>query len=87
MLTQLRLLWKLKGAWEHAREEAGKMDAKPIWKSKTFYFNLLMGGLQIADWAAGSGLLPVQYAAGITMVGNILLRLVTGQPIAMGKPA
>ena len=81
MLEGPRLLWKLWGAWATARKE-GRMEGKGLLQSKTFYINLLMGLIGVADWA--TGIVPAEYTpyliAGAAVV-NIVLRLVTKQPI------
>lgn len=49
--------------------------SKSLFKSKTFYFNLLTFGLGYA------GYLPAEYAGAVAAIGNIVLRLLTDQPV------
>lgn len=63
---------------------------KPIWKSKTFWFNFLAFVLSAAAILAD----PVQYgeevakwATVVITAGNIILRVVTSQPVSLpGSP-
>ena len=58
--------------------------AKSIWTSKTFWFNILTGGLALVDQL--SPMLPENLRGAIptiVMVGNILLRFVTTQPVSI----
>jgi hypothetical protein len=53
------------------------MEAKSILMSKTLWANLLGLGATLA------GLLPEQYSAPVMAVVNILLRMVTSQPVTL----
>lgn len=63
------------------------MNAKTLWESKTFWFNIL--GL-LATVAAAFGLdlglsdeVKAQIVGGVMAVGNIVLRLVTSKPVKL----
>lgn len=63
------------------------MDAKPIWLSRTFWVNVLTPLLTLAIYLLG--ILPVDYqpwAIPLLGVVNVLLRLVTTQPVAILPP-
>lgn len=66
------------------------METKPVWKSKTFWFNLLVGLLTLLDANMGyiQQFAPEQVylyiAAGVAAV-NLFLRTITKQ--AVGVPA
>lgn len=51
--------------------------SKPIYQSKTFYFNLAMLAVTVA------GALPPKYGVPIASVGNILLRFLTDSPVTV----
>lgn len=60
---------------------------KPLWQSKTFWVNLL-GGISTAI-GTYSGLIPAKYTPAIMAAGgmiNIILRLLTNQPIGSEGP-
>ena len=62
------------------------MNAKSIFTSKTFWFNVLTGGLAILDQV--TPVLPpsVQSALpAVIMLGNLLLRYLTVQPVTLSK--
>ena len=83
MFDQLRLAWKARAIWTRAKEE-GAMEGKSLLASKTFWTNLLIGGAQLVDWAAGINIIPASVAPFLPVVQaalNIVLRLVTSQPI------
>ncbi len=50
---------------------------KPIWKSKTFWFNALALAVTAAE------ILPPKWAGPVAAIGNIGLRIVSGQPIRL----
>lgn len=53
------------------------MNIKSIFKSKTFWFN-------VVSIAASYGqLLPPKYAVPVVTIGNIGLRLITNQPVGI----
>lgn len=87
LLTELQLLWRVKGVLDDTKEKITMpTDGKSLLTSKTFWANLLGAGIQIAGIASGA--LPDKYAVyTIAAQGilNILLRLVTDQPITSLK--
>jgi hypothetical protein len=52
-------------------------DPKPIWKSKTFWVNLLLGAAQV------SGYLPPKYGVPVQTVSNVVLRVLTDSPVTV----
>lgn len=60
---------------------------KSIWQSKTFWFNLITGVLAIVSEV--SNVFPIsqhpKLYATVISVGNIILRLITTQPIGVAK--
>ena len=60
--------------------EDAKMNKK-LWKSKTFWFQILSGA------AALSGVVPLapEHVAIVTAIINIGLRFVTNQPVSIGR--
>jgi hypothetical protein len=84
MWTELRLLWKLQGVYNHAKGNTPM--GKALLLSRTFWFNILAGGLQVADWAGGLGYIAQPYGAAITAIGNVILRLLTSNPITSVFP-
>lgn len=56
------------------------MDAKSILTSKTFWFNIVTAALDLAK------ILPPKYAVPVLFAGNILLRLVSNQPVTLSLP-
>lgn len=53
------------------------MNVKSIFTSKTFWFNVATGAVSY------SGYLPSKYAMPVAVVGNILLRFITKQPVTI----
>lgn len=63
-------------------------DAKPFWQSKTFWINSVTLLVTALTWAAGSAVVPPSWQPVITAglaVANILLRLITDQPLTLTK--
>lgn len=52
-------------------------DPKGFWKSKTFWFNLLIAVTHYA------GFLPAQVAVPVMVAGNVALRLVSSGPVSI----
>lgn len=92
LIDEVRLAWRARSVWRDAKEAAmadttttGASDGKSLLASKTFWANLLAGGLQIAGMV--SGFMPEKYAplgVAVQSILNIVLRLVTNQPITTG---
>ena len=61
------------------------MNAKPWYLSKTIWFNVITGALELIQALGGVGLLPPGVLAVAVHVGNCALRLITSQPIAARK--
>ena len=64
-----------------AKAKESGVDAKSIFTSKTFWFNLVLGLFQVADNVGAWNIIPQPYGAIVLMVGNILLRGMTYQPV------
>ena len=60
--------------------------AKTIFKSKTFWLNLVAALLALGDQLAGTGLIPLEYLTPAMAILNIVLRLITHQPVTIGTP-
>lgn len=56
--------------------------SKSLFKSKTFWFNIVTATLQLSQVLP----LPVEYTALIVGVGNIALRFVTETPVHVTEP-
>jgi hypothetical protein len=56
------------------------MDAKSLFQSKTFWINLVTGVLAVA------GVLPPQVSIPVIAAANIILRVVSGQPVTVPLP-
>lgn len=56
--------------------------SKSLFASKTFWFNVITAAVEL------SGVLPVPpgVAATVVGVGNVIIRLLTGQPVHVVKP-
>lgn len=76
-------LWKL---YRKVNKVAEQMQAanetKTLWKSRTFWFNILTGAAEVAQYAGGLNLVPPGVLGIAGAVINIGLRLVTDKPIA-----
>ncbi len=55
--------------------------SKSIFLSKTFYFNLAMAAIGIAD------ILPPKYSVPLAAVGNMALRLISSDPTHIIPPS
>lgn len=53
-------------------------DSKPLWRTKTFWINLIGGAATVLGWAVD--VLPPQYSAIALAIANVLNRLVTKEP-------
>ncbi len=60
-------------------------NTKSLWKSKTFWFNLLTGLAELAQVLSGTNLVPPGVLTVAAAVINIGLRLVTDKPIQGGR--
>jgi len=60
---------------DSSMNEPGPADSKSLFASRTFWFNV---ATMVVTFA---GILPTKYAAPIAAVGNILLRIITDQPV------
>lgn len=54
--------------------------SKSLFKSKSFWFNVAAGAVHVAQGALGFNL-PPHVAAGVVLGGNIVLRLMTEDPV------
>lgn len=57
------------------------MEAKQWYTSKTFWFNIIGGGIEIAQFLTDAKIIPPGTATLVLAVGNIILRRLTGQPM------
>jgi len=57
-------------------------DTKKWYASKTVWFNLAMGVIQLFATAIGHPIVDPQTGVAIQTIGNILLRTVTTKPVA-----
>lgn len=62
-------------------------QTKPWWESKTIWFNVLSGAVDLAQTLGGVGVLPPGVLPLVVAVGNVLLRIITSQPIGTAPPA
>lgn len=56
-------------------------DAKPVWKSKTIWFNVL--ALLATGLTNAADFFPPHYALAIAAIGNLILRYTTTTPVEM----
>lgn len=56
---------------------------KSIFKSKTFWFNILAGAVQTLEVFVGTGLIPQPWGIVAQSVGNLVLRGITNEPVAV----
>lgn len=68
-------LWKALGQFEEIKKEIDHMDSKHLLLSKTFWGNI--AGLALTL----SGILPQKWAAPVMISANLILRLITDQPV------
>lgn len=54
---------------------------KKIHFSKTFWFNIIAGSVEIADKLIGTNIVPDKILLEVIAAGNILLRFVTDKPL------
>lgn len=84
-ISQLRLLLQVRRVALDTKEKIvmeNQTTGKPLITSKTTWANLLLGAIQVAGIL--SGYLPekyVPYTVAFQSVANIVLRLITGEPI------
>ena len=60
------------------------MEPRPLWKTKTFWFNILSAALLIAALPEFTALIPelwIKYVVFAQAAGNIVLRYVTTEPV------
>lgn len=62
------------------------IQAKGILTSWTVWFNLLLGGVEIAQAHDLFKLIPEPWGPVVMLVGNILLRYRTAQPVSVVAP-
>lgn len=64
------------------------MDSKPVWQSKTFYFNLLVAVLPpLFHYLSGVNLISAEQEADLLAFGNLVLRYFTKQPVTLAPKA
>lgn len=57
-------------------------ETKSLWKSKTFWFNAITGFVSVVGTV--QAIIPppaMPYVAGVVAIGNVVLRLITNQPV------
>jgi hypothetical protein len=62
--------------------------SKPVWQSRTVWFNVIVGVLEWLAMHAEAGTLPAAlapYGIWILLFGNVLLRLITNGPVTLTK--
>lgn len=65
----------------HEKSKVDKMT-KSLFKSKTFWFNLITGLLAVSDVLP----IPVEYQALIVALGNVVLRFLTDKAVHVVTP-
>lgn len=60
-----------------------KVEGKPFWKSKTLWFNLITIALGVVQVVTEVYPLPVEVLGLVNGVGNVLLRVVTSEPVSL----
>ena len=58
---------------------------KSIWSSKTFWFNVITILLGFAEVVAKTYPIPPEVLALIIGLGNLVLRMITSQPVTIGR--
>lgn len=76
-IRDAKRLWKALGIYEKVKKEAELKDTKHLLMSKTFWANMLMMVLTVAD------VLPPKYAAVVIPLANVGLRLVSSTPLTL----
>lgn len=51
------------------------MTPKPLWKSRTFWFNVIMASIEIGQLLAQNQVIDPKWMLIATGVGNIIIRL------------
>ncbi len=74
-LRDMLTLNKALGQYEDIRKEIDTMDSKHLFMSKTFWANV--GGLALTV----AGILPQKWAVPVMAVANVILRIVSNQPV------
>jgi len=74
-IKDILTLNKALGQYEEIRKEVDSMDSKHLFLSKTFWGNV--AGLALTL----SGVLPQKFAAPVMIGANIVLRLISDQPV------
>jgi len=75
-LKTLLTLNKAVGQYEQIKKEIDtSMNSKSLFMSKTFWGNIAGLALTLG------GVLPEKYAAYVLIAGNVIMRLVTNQPV------
>ena len=54
---------------------------KSVFESKTMWFNVIMGAAELAKEALGMGLIPAPWNMVVTIVGNVILRMLTTEGV------
>ena len=60
-------------------------EGKTIWKSKTFWVNVITGLLELAQSLSGLNLIPAGYLTIGVNILNIFLRRITSEPVTFTK--
>lgn len=87
LITWLKIGKALSETAESIKKETTNMNAKSIITSKTFWFNIISGGIGIAGIIMNSPLAsdPKVQLGGTLFVsiGNLILRAITNQPVTL----
>ena len=60
------------------------MPSKSVLSSKTVWFNLAAGILGVLQSSGVVNLIPAPYGPALWALGNLILRVVTTQPVTVG---